>query len=131
VTLHVWTARMGYRGDDWLDVSLQGNMRRAEKGETGGHQGIGLVFAPSPEILYPVLSARRFRRLTPTVWSGYVEAYKAEMRASYRRGRPAWDALLARDTVTLLCFCNDPQECHRTVLAGILGKLGAVVEGER
>lgn len=127
----VWTARLGFRGDDWLDVSLQGNMRRAEEGEVGGHRGIGLAFAPSPELLYPYLSARKFKRLTPESWPRYRAAYTAEMRRSYVASRPAWDAVLALPSVTLLCFCTDAAECHRTVLAEILGKLGADVRGER
>lgn len=50
---------------------------------------------------------------------------------SYRDHRAAWDALLARDEVTLVCYCTDAAHCHRTVLSGILGKLGATVCGER
>jgi len=57
--------------------------------------------------------------------------YTAEMRASYRERRLTWDALLAHAEVTLVCYCNDPAHCHRTLLAGILGKLGADVRGER
>ena len=64
-------------------------------------------------------------------WPRYVADYTHEMRMSYRRNRLAWDALLARSEVTLLCYCTDANFCHRTVLAGILGKLGAVVKGER
>ena len=131
MTLACWTARLGYRGDDWLDVSLQGNMRRADAGEVGGHQGIGLLFAPSPDLLYPYLSKRRFGKLTPSDWPRYREAYRGEMRAKYREHRDLWQGLLARESVTLLCFCTDVAECHRTVLAEILGKLGADGRGER
>jgi hypothetical protein len=131
VSLVVHAARMGYRGVDYLDVSLQGNMRRADAGEVGGHRGIGLAFCPSPGLLYPYISKRKFGRLQPSDWPVYREAYLAEMRQSYRTARVAWDALLALPEVTLLCFCTDPAECHRTVLGGILAKLGAEVRGER
>ena len=131
MTLACWTARLGYRGDDWLDVSLQGNTRRADAGEIGGHRGIGLLFAPSPGLLYPYLSKRRFGKLTRSDSPRYRDAYTDEMRDSYRTYRPAWAALLALESVTLLCFCTDASECHRTVLAAILGKLGADVRGER
>ncbi len=30
-----------------------------------------------------------------------------------------------------VCFCADHTQCHRTLLAGFLGKLGANVVGER
>lgn len=42
-----------------------------------------------------------------------------------------WSDLLSRESVTLLCFCVNPQRCHRTVLAAMLGELGASVMGER
>lgn len=53
------------------------------------------------------------------------------MRASYRGNYPAWAWLLSQDERTLVCYCTDPNHCHRTLLAGILGKLGAEVKGER
>ena len=130
MTLRVHTARLGYRGPDWLDVSLQGNMRRAKAGEDGGHRHIGLSFAPSPDLLYPFLSKRKFGGLTPEDWDRYVAGYTAEMRRSYRERPSEWKALLAQEHVVILCFCTDAVHCHRRVLAGILEKLGAVDEGE-
>lgn len=53
------------------------------------------------------------------------------MLASYRLNRVAWNELLAREVVTLVCFCTNPGTCHRRLLAGYLGQLGAVVCGER
>ena len=50
---------------------------------------------------------------------------------AYRENRERWAALLARPEATLLCFCNDPARCHRTVLARLLVKLGATYCGER
>ena len=64
-------------------------------------------------------------------WALYSAAYASEMRESYRTQRATWDALLARESVTLVCYCTDPARCHRTLLAGILAKLGATVVGER
>ncbi len=66
-----------------------------------------------------------------TTWPQYVLDYTAEMRISYRNRRAAWDALLARDEVTLCCYCPDAVHCHRTLLADILRQLGATVHGER
>lgn len=63
-------------------------------------------------------------------WERYVPAYTEEMRESYRRTRFAWSALLARDRAVLVCYCTDAAHCHRALLAGILGKLGADVRGE-
>lgn len=130
MSLEVHTARLGFRGEDWLDVSLQGNMRRADSGESGGHRGIGLYFAPSPELLFPYLSKRKFGRLTEDDWAAYFVLYTREMRASYRQYRGAWETLLLWPRVVLLCFCTDHEKCHRTVLSGILARLGAVECGE-
>lgn len=38
---------------------------------------------------------------------------------------------MGADAMTLVCYCTDAAHCHRTVLAGILGRLGADVRGER
>jgi len=125
---------MGYRLDgDWLDITLQGNLRRLEKEPepAGGHRGIGLFFAPSPEILYPYLSKRRFNKETDRDWLNYVRDYTAEMRESYKKFRPAWELLLSWTRVVCLCMCPDAARCHRTILAQqILPKLGAVYAGE-
>ncbi len=134
VPLVVQSARLGYRGADWLDVSLQGNERRVAAGEVGGHLGIGMTFAPSPRLLYEFLSKRKWQRLTPEDWPRYREAYTTEMRASFRRYRvlsdSPWHRLMAMPRVVLLCFCTDGNECHRAVLGGILEKLGATYAGE-
>lgn len=134
MTLQVFSARMGYKADsDWLDITLQGNLRRLEKEPepAGGHRGIGLWFAPSPDILYPYLSKRRFGRETDRDWLQYVADYTREMRQSYVKARPAWDLLLSWGRVVCLCMCTDATRCHRTILAqSILPKLGATYGGE-
>lgn len=133
MALQVFTARLGYRGPlRWLDVSLQGNTRRVDQGQPGGQDGLGFWLAPSPQLLYPYLSKRRFNKLTSDDWPRYVEGYTALMRERYRdpRTRRVFDELLAREHVVLLCFCTDAAQCHRRVLAGILVKLGAVDQGE-
>jgi hypothetical protein len=127
--LQVHTARLGIRDPDYLDVSLQGNMRRCESGGEP-HRGVGIFFAPSPDLLYPYLSKRRHGRLTDADWRRYVADYTAEMRESYRTRRLAWDAVLSWPRVVLLCFCTDATHCHRRLLASILEKLGAVDCGE-
>lgn len=116
MTLLVHTARITYAGPDRLDVTRK-------SGDP--------TFAPSWGILRPMIDARRQGGNWTWLWPRYVEQYTAEMRQSYRANRAAWDALLARAEVTLCCYCTDALHCHRTVLAEILGKLGAVVKGER
>lgn len=115
----VYTARISYAGTERLDIT------RKSAGPDG------LPFAPSWRILGPMLALRRAGVPAAWAWRRYVEEYTAEMRASYREQRAAWDRLLARDEVTLVCYCTDAAHCHRTLLAEILGKLGAQVQGER
>ena len=104
------------------------------------------MFAPSQTILSPALAARKravdVQSRAPDValavetaaWKVYVPAYTAEMRVSYVKHRDAWDRLLARDEVTLCCFCNltkFPLHCHRVLLGNLLAKCGAEYHGER
>jgi uncharacterized protein YeaO (DUF488 family) len=108
--LRIQTARISYGGPDRLDVT-----RKA-----------GSPFAPSWELL-------RWARndgCTDATWETYSERYTAEMRRSYRKHRAAWDELLARGHVVLVCYCVDHRRCHRSLLASILVKLGAVYDGE-
>ena len=59
----------------------------------------------------------------PIGWAKYRRRYLAEMKGQAEQivelaGRAA------RENVTLLCSsaCTDPQRCHRTLLAGLIGK---------
>lgn len=144
MTLTVHTARVSYGGPDRLDVTRK----------SAGPDGI--AFAPSWAILRPALESltfaallRRASTIQPrpeadsvyyakvadeivrTTWALYSEAYTLEMRESYRTQRTSWDALLAREVVTLCCYCVNPVRCHRTLLAGMFEKLGATIGGER
>lgn len=140
----VYTARISTRDPDRFDITRK----------SGG--AAGTPFAPSWNILRPALDARQEARrrreiadawppvagsgarlvrlkaddIERRAWSAYVPAFEQEMRESYRRHPEAWRALLARVRVVLVCYCTDPERCHRTLLAGILGKLGADVRGE-
>lgn len=107
----VFTARVSSRDPDRFDIT------RASGGEAGH------PFAPSSSLL----AAGKSGRLS---FEAYDLAYTDEMRDSYRTNRDAWTALLARDRAVLTCYCVDPAACHRSLLAGILYKLGASRGGE-
>lgn len=130
MTLTVHTARISYGGRDRFDVTRK----------SGG--AIGEPFAPSWRILQPMLEARKRWSEKAThplirggeearLWAEYVDEYTFEMRESYRTRRGSWDELLARESVTLVCYCTDAEHCHRRLLAEILVKLGATYAGER
>jgi uncharacterized protein YeaO (DUF488 family) len=129
--LQVFTARYGYRGENWLDVSSASNMKRIEKGEAGGHRGIGMAFAPSRQLLTPFLRRRWLGiELDECEWGRYQQRYIEEMRESYRKQRSACDQVMQMGEVVLLCFCTDAKHCHRRVLAWIFSELGATNRGE-
>jgi len=157
VTLAVRTARVAYGGPDRLDITRKGNhpegiavapseltlrpvldARRAfarmvkDLDALAGRAQQGGLFEGAEARLAEMRETRAIfeARLNET-WLAYVDTYHAEMRESYRARRDAWDALLARRRVVLVCFCVDPERCHRTLLGrSILPKLGATYEGE-
>lgn len=128
MTLHVFSARISHTRSDVFNITRQ----------TGG--SIGSPFAPSWDILRPVLAARDRSNEMPLfygstlleeAWARYVPSFLIEMRQSYRVHRGAWDALLAMDHVVLGCFCTDSERCHRAILRRqILPAFGAVNCGE-
>src|SRR5690349_8934048 len=94
MSLIVHTARMGYRGTDWLDITRKG---ANESKETGGHRGMGAAFAPSQRLLSELLRKRNSRPEgeTDPEWLDYCARYTQEMRQSYRASRESWNRLLA------------------------------------
>lgn len=109
-----------YAGRDRLDIT------RA----TGTFPGI--AFAPSREILIPLLQARRTAQSDAVLWTQYTEDYLREMAVSRREHPAAWHNVLSRETVTLCCYCKNPLYCHRSLLGQLLQSQGeAVFRGER
>jgi uncharacterized protein YeaO (DUF488 family) len=132
LSLIVHTARMGFKGSDWLDITRKGAKERTEP---GGHRGMGAAFAPSAKLLNEFLRKRQSRPdgETDREWLDYVERYTSEMRQSYVSCRESWNRLLSCAHVCLLCYCpsDNASRCHRTILArDILTKLGAQYMGE-
>lgn len=123
MSLSVWTSRVDLLGrdPDAVDVSRAGAVKKP--------LGPGVAFAPSWDLLQPFVMARRARE--PVSFADYAARYRREMLVSYERHRGAWEALLARPRAVLCCYCTDPAECHRTLLArDYLPRLGAIYCGE-
>ena len=113
--LRVYTAQIGkYNGVDALDITIKSAPPE------------GRPFAPDRWDM--VLGAKR-GRLSPDAYRTY---YLDLMRASHRQHREAWADLLARDAVTLLCYCAPTVPfCHRRILAHeILPALGTAASAE-
>lgn len=106
------------RRDDALDVTR------------GTGSGDALAFAPSAKLLTWVKGEARVNRLE-RAWPEYRRSYLDEMAASQIVHHDAWTRLLARESVTFLCYCDGAgSRCHRSLLAQLLVDLGAMYEGE-
>ena len=68
--------------------------------------------------------------LTERHWARYSEAFRLEMRESFKYAAIAWGWLLTLPRVVLACQCRDHQRCHRSLCASFLVKLGAIEGGE-
>ena len=116
--LQVYTARLTYQGSDRLDISKKG------KDPTGS------IFAPSAPLVEKVQKAYRSGGAFDS-WRTYDREYQIEMGGSYLTNKAQWEDLLGHSSVTLVCYCPDPDKCHRSVLARILVGYGAQDMGER
>lgn len=110
--LKVFTSIYSYNGPNRLDITAKGN------------DPIGKLFAPSWDLVMKWKNHEINKKQ-------YVSEYYKLMRKSYLSKQEAWDNLLGKDTVVLVCF-EKPEDgfCHRLILAGILQKLGADYRGE-
>jgi uncharacterized protein YeaO (DUF488 family) len=61
-------------------------------------------------------------------WQRFAARYRAEMaRPENRRVLDALAALSHHSNFSVGCYCEDPQRCHRGVLAHILKQHGATI----
>jgi hypothetical protein len=93
--------------DDALDVTR------------GSGTGDGLAFAPSAALLAWAKSEGRAGRLEEA-WPGYRDRFLDEMIVSARENPMAWRRLVERESVTLLCYCQNPLRCHRSLLIPLI-----------
>lgn len=138
--LELWTAQFRIPDKDRVDITRAGCYRA----RAAGKPTPGEFLAPSAGLVFPFLAAFKavdeVERALPVprwaeearaaLWARYAAAYRAEMVASYRRRRGEWDALLARERACLVCFCADPDRCHRRLAASFLARCGAIDRGE-
>lgn len=126
----VYTARLSRGLGKWL-VRTETETAIPDTAIVNVTRQSGLAeFAPSWSLLRQFLPMRTDGTLTDEDWKVYARSYTVEMHLSYRCSRGAWDALLEKPVVVLACYCPDAARCHRTLLAGLLGRLGADVRGE-
>jgi uncharacterized protein YeaO (DUF488 family) len=81
--------------------------------------------APSGDLVSWALS----EPFTEKRWNRYEKAYRAQMR------RPAAARLIAllaamshQTNLSIGCYCQNPSQCHRSILADLLADAGAKLE---
>jgi uncharacterized protein YeaO (DUF488 family) len=114
--LHLYTAQIGkYKGPDAYDVTVKSG---------------DINFAPT----WDMVKAWKAGEIT---WENYSQRYRELMLRSYKRNQRAWQEILEKGVLTLLCYCRADDHCHRYLLADFLSKLGeksginVINEGER
>lgn len=115
--LEIHTARVGYTGDDRVDMRV------------GTVDPIGKLFEPPAE-----LARCGARALSEKGWEAIRTRYTDRARASYRVRRAAWLALRARSSITLVCDCASSEYCLTAVAAELLSLALpglSVLRGER
>ncbi len=75
----------------------------------------------------PLLDAYHGKAGPPLAWDDYMRRYHGEMAGAAQvwRIRDLARRVGAGETVTLLCSsaCTDPERCHRTLLARLIGEV--------
>lgn len=76
-----------------------------------------------------LLAWARARPLTAARWAQFVKRYRREMQAPAAQRLLALIALLSRTTnLSVGCYCEHEERCHRSVLRTLLAASGAVVQ---
>ncbi len=105
-----WTAQYRYPGPYRLDITVKGK------------DTVGKIFAPTWHMVKQYKDTGNEE--------SYIGVYHDMMTNSYQFNRRAWENVLARDSVVLVCFCAYGNFCHRHLLAQYLRQLGAENMGE-
>jgi uncharacterized protein YeaO (DUF488 family) len=79
--------------------------------------------APSEALVKQALAATDAR-----AWDSFVRRYRAEMKRPEAARLLELLAALSRDTnLSIGCYCDDENHCHRSVLRGLLKEHGATL----
>ncbi len=83
--------------------------------------------APSKELH---AAWRGKRGQNPISFNEFTRRYRQEMRAQVASIRELARRVLNCETITLLCFCKDALECHRTLLKSIVEQAASKLSEE-
>lgn len=113
--MKVYTSNIRYTGENRLDITRKNNHFK-------GHH-----FAPTWKMIH-MYKAHKL------AWPDYVEQYmdliNHRLRTNPETSKIVAE-LLSKGEVTFMCFCRNPDKCHRTVLADMFVTMyGATYGGE-
>lgn len=151
--LVVETARISYGGPDKLNVTrgsggplgnafapshdllarYMESIRVARRIETDAEAHEKTVSQARPDMTGLILKKAKIEaeEARARAFEAYAPEFLAEMRESYVKNRRLWHTLLAKGHVVFVCYCVDPERCHRFLLrTKVFPKLGAVDGGE-
>jgi hypothetical protein len=98
----------------------------------GAASAVRPVLSEEPE--QHLAERARAEGIEDDAWTTYAAGFRAEMLTSWRCRRRAWMWALGLPELHLACTCSTERalrgRCHRVLVAGMLGSLGAVVRGE-
>lgn len=130
--MRLFTSKISYDGEDRFDITRK----------SGGARG--QPFAPREDVFLAAVKHKmdlrnRLTRVSEGThvdlvfrrWQEYAKSYLAWIEHSQVLFAPAWAELLAKRELTIVCYCDVPTRCHRSLLATELVRLGACYEGER
>lgn len=109
--MKLYTSQYRYRGIDRLDITVAGN------------DPVGSYFAPTMSLVLGIKDGSCSQET-------YITQYDYILRSSLTLNPGIWTALLALDSIVLVCFCKAGSFCHRYLLADFLVQLGATYCGE-
>ena len=125
MSLRVHTAGLVYGGPDRLDVTEPGGpFTPPERLATAD-----AIARAEVARLRDAGHAKSARFLAIETFRAYARQYKEAMLRSWRTAPDAWQVVLDRPRVVLVCACPG-ETCHRALLAEILVRFGAEDGGE-
>ncbi|MDB4883860.1 MAG: hypothetical protein JWL95_2626 [Gemmatimonadetes bacterium] len=109
-----------------------GTVRRPPRGvpkEEFGVRDFYDVWLPELAPSAPMVSWAMSEPWTAARWRRFARSYRREMSAPGPRHLIATlAALSASASLSVGCYCDDAERCHRTLLARLLAEAGAVIE---
>lgn len=86
------------------------------------------VWLPELSPTQPLVTWAMSDAWTPARWKTFVRKYRAEMKAPEKQHAIALLAALSHTTsLSVGCYCEDAERCHRAVLEDLLRDAGAQV----